>query len=513
MTREQAKQFIVFCGVILLYALVCFTARGQDITIYRDSFTYSRVDPNGSDIVGYAPVMITSSDSVQYEIPVVSLTNGSIEFWVYPHSSGEVLAFVFNNTDTVTYSTSSWSLGWHHIMACWTYEDSNYFYVDGSRKTGNTEAYPAESQYGRSNLNVYEIDLPKTSSSAIDLGLASWQCVDSLYNQGNGRDAGVTQYNRLSFAKDYSGTCVGFPGTDMIYDVSFDSTNSVSGFKVININAVKDDDTVKVGTYSLKLQGDGVHSQGVVIDTLLSAFSSDSSFVYSFWYRTLDGDSCKFVVYDSTNNSEISSSEWLSVSDSTYRYYEGTFSKPDDSEKIALHYYAKGATDTVWFDGITVIPLENDNSDFETFSGDVPASWNTTGNVVVDTGTTSHTGTYTWEITNSSASDYVYTDVTVSSGDWYTVQGFLKIDTGVGYVKLSQATTKTIPCYLTGAYDKFVYSFKAATSTLRIAVHANSQSSTILIDDFQVFKLDVLTPTVKNVGNYIFSLDRAVIME
>jgi len=513
MTRKQLKQFAIFCSVILLCVFVYSAVRGQDITIYRDSFTYSRVDPNGSNVVGYAPVMITSSDSVQYEIPVVNLTNGSIEFWVYPHLSGEVLAFVFNSTDTVTYSTSSWNLGWHHIMACWTYEGLNYFYVDGSRKTGNTEIYPTESQYGRSNLNVYEIDLPKTSLLAVDLGLASWQCVDSLYNQGDGRDVGVTQYNRLSFAKDYSGTCVGFPDTNVICDVSFDSTSSVSRFKTINISVVKDDSITKNGDYSLKLQGDGVHSQGVVADTLLSAFSSDSSFAYSFWHTTMDGDSCKFVVYPSTNSSEISSAGWLSVSDSTYRYYEGTFSKPDDSEKIALHYYAKGATDTVWFDGITVIPLENDNSDFETFSGDVPVGWNTTGSVVVDTGTTSHTGTYAWEITNSNASNYVYTDVTVSSGDWYTVQGFLRIDTGVGYVKLSQATTKTILCYLTGAYDKFAYSFKAVTSTLRIVVYASSQSSTVLIDDFQVFKLDVLTSTVKNVGNYIFSLDRAVIME
>lgn len=204
-------------------------------------------------------------------------------------------------------------------------------------------------------------------------------------------------------------------------------------------------------------------------------------------FRKADADNqCQAIVYDVTNSANILDTGLLTAT--TWKLLETSFEVPATCVAIEIRLYSDDDTESVNYDDIRLIMNLVDNGGFEgTYSSGVAPGWTKTSSPTVAENASAHSGAKAQGV-NGDSSNYLYQDVTVVSGQWYTFSCYIKGTSGK--IELSGATTKTFSND-SANYRRWAVTFKAGTTTLTVRIYGDGSEA--LFDDMVVLPIS-LTP-------------------
>lgn len=262
----------------------------------------------------------------------------------------------------------------------------------------------------------------------------------------------------------------------------FDGNSENYGTKAwtaTNCDKLKDGKDVFNGSQSSYLIASGAN--GYVDFENINVIAGEN-YLLSAVSKVDSGNGMAILVYDVTNSANIKMSNNFGNTD--YNLYEMSFEVPATCTEILIRVIVRDSGECANVGHVAVIKNLVDNGGFEgTYAGSVAPGWTQAGTSTLLESADEHGGDKAQSI-NGDASNNLYQDVTVVSGHWYTLTGWINGTASV--IELTGAVTKTLSCDQ-ATYRKISYTFKALSTNLKVEIYGNGAVS--LFDDLSLIQL------------------------
>src|SRR4030067_1126757 len=187
-----------------------------------------------------------------------------------------------------------------------------------------------------------------------------------------------------------------------------------------------------------------------------------------------------------------------SHSDSEFHIIDTVIKTPSSCSTVDVKV-SGSSNSSCYFDNVIFLKSLITNGNFETTTG-----WDTSNCNVVINDANERTGTYCLQVTATSNNGYVYRDITVTDGQWYTFSFYGKSSASGHRLKFQIIGNSTSTSYYDSgwidstSYKKRVRTFNNVTDTsVRIKCIVESSSEIVYIDDWAAFPLIDESPSTE----------------
>ena len=365
------------------------------------------------------------------------------------------LRFNVYNGATPLLSTAGWSANsWHHLVFIWnatnTLNGTNYeaISVDGSAlsyaaTSGWTSTSVAKQFYLGSKFDGTSPVQALIDDFAIYDRVLTTAEITSIYNSGNGNEAGYVADSSLKFYAKMDGSGSLQPvtynggasaskmtrnsselagGTNLLLNGNLEvaTSGAPTSWTLNNSPLLADAEAANIisDTRSQKITGVGVGSginQAFVV-------ASNSNYTFSFWDKVSSG-TLSIIVRDNTNTVDLAT---VTFNNATWANNQIAFKAPSNCTSVIIKMRALADADVVYLDNLVVTPNLVDN-------GGMEGQYTATGAALYSATTAQ---------VRSGAGPYVYTE----SGKFATgLAGLIATDgTNFGYITASDANSVTV---------------------------------------------------------------------
>lgn len=274
------------------------------------------------------------------------------------------------------------------------------------------------------------------------------------------------------------------------------------GWTETNVNTYKDFSDVKTGSQShrIKATNNGGDYESAYVVT------AGENYYYSYWVKTdVAGYQTYSIIYDNTGTANILVLPAAYTNPTTWKNYSSVFETPASCVSIDIQLFVETSGDVINYDNLILIQIPNSDSGFE--SADPTSNWTDVSSPTVTADASNQKyGAKCLKITDSDSSNYTYREFTLINGEYYTFKISSKVVAGdTNNIVLSDATSKTLTS-TSDSYEEKSYTFKASTTTLRIAFYGAATADIIYIDDLSLMPIRKFDPSTNSAAQSYLGL-------
>ena len=304
--------------------------------------------------------------------------------------------------------------------------------------------------------------------------------IDTITDNGDGTIT-ITFDSALDASKrtNYTTANEAFVTNNLCFDGNLEEYGIVAWVET-SVESLKDGSDVFSGRQSVRTKATSpvgtLNSQNIGVE-------AGENYLVSVVHKVDSGNGVFIMVYDVTNSTAIKTSGLFE--NTAYNLYEMSFEVPAGCTEIKIAVIVRDSGESCNLGNVLLLKNMMDNGGFEgTYVSSLAPGWTKNGTPTLLESADEHGGDKAQSI-NGDSSNYIYQQITVVSGEWYTVSGYVKGTNSV--IKLFGATTKTLTSTYDTDYRKVSYTFKALSGTLTVQLYGNGAAC--LFDDFSLIKL------------------------
>lgn len=349
------------------------------------------------------------------------------------------------------------------------------------------------------------VGVPLTYSQSSWANWFETALVDTVTDNGDGTiTLTFTAAFNASIRANYTTANATFITNNLVFDGNMEEFG-IAAWGESNVATLKDGQTVFNGRQSVRIRA--TTASGYLYSRNISVVAGEN-YLLSVVAKVDSGNGLGINVYDVTNSAVIKLSNTLE--NTAFNLYQMSFEIPSGCTEIRIDFIVRDDTESVNIGDVVLLQNLIDNGGFEgTYVSSLAPGWTKTGSPTLQQEITQiHGGDKAQGVIGNSGS-YLSQTITIQSGRWYTLSGWLKTTTGT--VKLTGATTKTLTSAYDTSYRRIGYTFKALTGSLVVQIYAAGGGGTqYFFDDFALIQLNIVeaNTSTPSVAANCYSIDK-----